>query len=177
MYYCVKDENDKVLLFNPVKSIVETDLSFHPDWEPYGIQETEDFYVLDPEFGYVLMNEEYYARETQRRQTFFESQFLATSLGNYRLQPKGYANAQQSIDTVNALVLYSQGLTAEIASQVIFYDTPDFTKPEQCTEAWLIQHQHHPNPMTLQEWGTFYVEFSRAYALKQYKDQMEAQNN
>ena len=177
MYYCVKNENDKVLLFNSSKQVIKTDLLFHPEWEKYGIQETDDFYVLDPELGYVLYDQAWLDRETQKRQQNFESQFLQTSLGNYRLNPRGYANAQQSMDTINALVIYSQGLTAEIAAQIIFYDTPDFSKPAQCTEEWLVQHQHHPEPMTLQEWGQFYVEFSRAYALKQYRAEMEAQGN
>ena len=107
--------------------------------------------------------------ETQQRQANFESQFLLTSQGNYRLQPKGYANAQQSIDTINNIVMASGGLTEQIAQMIIFYDTPDFTKPEECTEEWLVQHQHHPQAMTVEQWVQFYIEFTTLYAQKQYK--------
>ncbi len=130
----------------------------------YEIRETEEEYQA---WGYT--EEE----RTQQRQDDFESQFLATSLGNYRLNPKGYANAQQSIDTVNALVIYSQGLTEQIANKVIFYDTPDFTKPEECTEEWLVEHQHHPEPMTQQQWAMFYIEFTQAYANKMYQEELK----
>lgn len=111
--------------------------------------------------------------ETQQRQANFESQFLLTSQGNYRLQPKGYANAQQSIDTVNNIVMAMNGLTEQIAQMIIFYETPDFSKPEECTEEWLIQHQHHPQPMTVQEWVQFYIEFTTLYAQKQYKASLQ----
>lgn len=107
--------------------------------------------------------------KTQERKENFESQFLLTSKGNYRLQPKGYANAQQSIDTINNIVNASGGLTEQIANMIIFYDTPDFTKSEECTEEWLVQHQHHPEPMTIQQWVEFYIEFTTLYAQKQYK--------
>ena len=113
--------------------------------------------------------------ETALRQANFEANFLATSLGNYRLVPQGYANAQQSIDTVNNMVMYSQGLTEQLANRIIFYETPDFTKPEECTEEWLVQHQSHPEPMTLQQWGAFYLEFTALYANKMYQKQLEEQ--
>lgn len=136
-----------------------------------------DFQTNDGKYIWVndeiVPNPNYEQEETEKRQVDFESKFLATSLGNYRLQPKGYANAQQSIDTVNALVTYSQGLTEQVANKIIFYATPDFTKPEECTEEWLVEHQSHPQPMTLQEWGAFYIEFSTAYANKMYQKEME----
>lgn len=113
--------------------------------------------------------------EAERRQEYFESQFLLTSKGNYRLMPKGYANAQQSIDTINNIVNASGGLTEQIANMVIFYDTPDFTKPEECTEEWLVEHQHHPEPMTIQQWVQFYIEFTTLYAQKQYKATLQQQ--
>lgn len=107
--------------------------------------------------------------QQQQRRENFENQFLATSKGNYRLQPKGYANAQQSVDTINNIVMAMGGLSETIANMVIFYETPDFSKPEQCTEEWLVQHQHHPQPMTIQEWTQFYIEFTTLYAEQQYR--------
>lgn len=106
---------------------------------------------------------------TEQRKQNFEAQFLQTSLGNYRLQPKGYANAQQSIDTINNMVNAMDGLTEQIASMVFFYQTPDFSNPEECTEEWLVAHQYNPQPMTKIEWTKFYIEFTTLYAQKQYR--------
>ena len=117
----------------------------------------------------VVINPNYDEEQALKRKTDFENQFLLTSKGNYRLQPKGYANAQQSMDTINNIVMAMGGLTETIANMVIFYDTPDFTKPEQCTEEWLLEHQHHPETMTTQQWVQFYIEFTTLYAQKQYQ--------
>lgn len=122
---------------------------------------------------YTLCGNEYVLTDSEEavnyRQLEFYKKFLATSLGNYRLQPKGYANAQQSIDTINNIVMAKGGLNETIAQMVIFYATPDFTKEEECTEEWLVQHQIHPQPMTLQQWVQFYIEFTTLYAQQQYK--------
>ena len=120
-----------------------------------------------------VIDTDYEEKQRKARQEYFYNNFLATSKGNYRLQPKGYANAQQSIDTVNNIVNASGGLTEQIANMIIFYDTPDFTKEEECTEEWLIQHQHHPEPMTVQEWVEFYIEFTTLYAQQQYKASLQ----
>lgn len=129
---------------------------------------TDDEYVLDGD-EYVKKDKHWEDEQTAKRQADFEANFLATSLGNYRLKPKGYANAQQSIDTVNNIVMAMGGLNETIAQMVIFYATPDFSKPEECTEEWLVQHQSHPEPMTTQEWTQFYVEFAGLYANAVYK--------
>ena len=110
------------------------------------------------------------------RQEEFYNKFLATSKGNYRLQPKGYSNAQQSVDTINGMVNALGGLTQQIAQMVIFYPTPDFTKEEECTEEWLIAHQYNAEPMTKEEWTDFYIEFSSLYAMNQYKKANENVN-
>lgn len=137
------------------------------DAELYCLDKTEETFD-----EYVACGDEYVLADSQevvdyRRENFYNT-FLATSLGNYRLQPKGYANAQQSIDTINNVVMLMDGLNETIAKMVIFYDTPDFSKAEECTEEWLVQHQHHPSTMTTAQWGQFYVEFSKLYANKVY---------
>ena len=103
-----------------------------------------------------------------RKQEFYKN-FIATSLGNYRLQPKGYANAQQAMDVTNTMATALGGLTEQLTSLVIFYETPDFTKEEECTEEWLVAHQVKPDVMTLEEWQKFYLEFCQLYAMQQYK--------
>lgn len=129
---------------------------------------TEDEYILDGD-EYVLNDAEYQKKQAENRQKDFYDKFLATSKGNYRLQPKGYSNAQQSVDTINGMVNALNGLTQQIAQMVIFYPTPDFTKEEECTEEWLISHQYNAEPMTKEEWTEFYIEFSTLYAMNQYK--------
>ena len=127
------------------------------------IEETKDVYLY---VNGVYIKEKELA---DIREKLFYDKFLSTSKGNYRLQPKGYANAQQSVDTINGMVNALNGLTQQIAQMVIFYPTPDFTKEEECTEAWLIAHQYNAEPMTKEEWTDFYIEFSSLYAMNQYK--------
>lgn len=126
-----------------------------------------DHYIWDG--SDVVLNPNYDEEQSEKRRENFYKEFMATSKGNYRLQPKGYANAQQSIDTIHNIVMASGGLNEQIANMVIFYETPDFDIPEQCTEEWLVQHQIHPEPMTLQEWVPFYIEFCTLYAQSQYR--------
>jgi hypothetical protein len=133
----------------------------------YEVKETEE--ALEA-WGYT--EEE----KSLQRKKDFESKFLSTSKGNYRLQPKGYSNAQQSVDTINGMVNALGGLTQQIAQMVIFYPTPDFTKEEECTEEWLIAHQYNAEPMTKEEWTDFYIEFSSLYAMNQYKKANENVN-
>lgn len=143
----------------------------YPDYIPQVLPSdynSEKYIIVD---GLLVLNPNYEQEQAAKRRANFESQFLLTSLGQYRLQPKGYANAQQSIDTVNNIVMAMGGLNETIANMVIFYDTPDFTKPEECTEEWLLEHQHHPEPMTKEQWLQFYIEFTTLYAQKQYKIQ------
>nr|DAH14886.1 MAG TPA: hypothetical protein [Caudoviricetes sp.] len=111
----------------------------------------------------------------QRKETF-TSQFLVTSLGNFRLQPKGYANAQQAMDVINTMATALGGLTEQLTNLVIFYPTPDFTKAEQCTEEWLVANQIKPNVMTLADWQKFYLEFCQLYAMQQYKSEVVNEN-
>ena len=110
------------------------------------------------------------------RKQYFFSQFIVTSLGNFRLQPKGYANAQQAMDVINTMATVSGGLTEQLTNLVIFYPTPDFTVEEQCTEEWLVANQIKPNVMTLVEWQKFYLEFCQLYAMQQYKSEVVNEN-
>lgn len=134
------------------------------------IEETDEEYVLNLDgTEYVLKDEHWEEQQTEKRREDFYNNFLSTSLGNYRLKPKGYANAQQSIDTVNNMVMAFGGVNETLANMVIFYETPDFTKEEECTEEWLIAHQYNIQPMTIQQWTQFYIEFASKYAQQMYK--------
>lgn len=138
---------------------------------------TDKWDIVDGEFVDITDTPEYQEEQTEKRRTDFYDNFLATSLGNYRLKPKGYANAQQSIDTVNNIVMAFGGLTEQVAQMVIFYRTPDFTKEEECTEDWLVAHQYNPEPMTREQWLQYYVEFTQKYAAAQYKKQNAQSSN
>lgn len=117
----------------------------------------------------VVLNENYETELAQEREKTFYTHFIKTSLGNYRLEPKGYANAQQAMDVTNTMATALGGLTEQLVPLVIFYETPDFTKEEECTEEWLVAHQKNPSVMTLEEWQKFYFEFCQLYAMQQYK--------
>ena len=81
---------------------------------------------------YVLYNGEYIVQDrvTVEREKEFYTHFIKTSLGNYRLEPKGYANAQQAMDVTNTMATALGGLTEQLVPLVIFYETPDFSKAE-----------------------------------------------
>lgn len=133
----------------------------------YAIEEQEDKLVA---LGYT--DEE---KANARKQEFY-TQFIQTSLGNYRLQPKGYANAQQAMDVTNTMATALGGLTEQLTNLVIFYETPDFTKAEQCTEEWLVANQIKPSVMALADWQKFYLEFCQLYAMEQYKSEVVDEN-
>ena len=52
---------------------------------------------------------------------------------------------------------------------IIFYQQPDFTQPEQCTEEWLVQHQIVMPAMTVQEFMQLYVAFMTAWNTEEHE--------
>ena len=119
--------------------------------------------------GEIIENPNYEKEQAEARKEKFYKEFIATSLGNYRLQPRGYSNAQQAMDVTNTMAQALGGLTEQIASLITFYPTPDFTEEAQCTEEWLIENQVNPSPMALEEWTAFYLNFCESYAMNQHK--------
>lgn len=161
--YYIQD-NNKIIGYDTDKERLETTIKISK-YKNAEILETEDL-IID---GKIITQEQYEQEQAQEREQTFYTQFIKTSLGNYRLEPKGYANAQQSIDVVNNNVNTLRSLTEELAKWIIFYETPDFSKAEECTEEWLVAHQKNPSVMTLEEWQKFYFEFCQLYAMQQYK--------
>lgn len=74
----------------------------------------------------------------ERKTTFLQTFFKVEGYGYYRRVPKGYQSAVESINTAYNMCKENKGLPAGV---LIFYEEPDFTKAEQCTEEWLTQHQ------------------------------------
>lgn len=103
------------------------------------------------------------------RKAKFNSEFLTTSRGAFRLHPKGFANALQAIDFIDKQVEKVGSVTEQIAGQVIFYQIPDFTIAEQCTEDWLVTHQLTLSTMSKEDWNTLYLEISQLYITQQYR--------
>lgn len=108
----------------------------------------------------------------QRKATFLESFFKVGNYGYYRRQPKGYQSAVESMNVLFNIANVTQGLQAGL---IIFYEEPDFTKPEECTEEWLVEHQIVMPAMTLQEFLALYVEFMTAWNTEEHVSLEEEQ--
>lgn len=119
--------------------------------------------IEETETEYQLYNGEYLTPEEIadiREADFKEKFFEIPTYGWFRKQPKGYSSAVESLNTAFNAVSIISSLSAKT---LIFYTAPDFTKPEECTEEWLIEHQTFNEAMTAQEFGQFYVAFMTAW--------------
>lgn len=135
--------------------------------------EVTEEYVYDEDLTvYVPKDAEWEEKQAQSRKAEFEGKFIQTSWGWYRKQPKGYANAPQSIDIIFNIVNASGGFTEQVADMMLFYQQPDFDNPEECTEEWLVAHQYKHNPCTTQEFLQFYVAFQTAWANDKYRSSL-----
>lgn len=168
MSYFILIKDNQILNATESKTLNEDIIDIEVDKALYDdFCENPNKYLWDGEN--VVLNENYETELAQEREQTFYTHFIKTSLGNYRLEPKGYANAQQAMDVTNTMATALGGLTEQLVPLVIFYETPDFTKAEECTEEWLVAHQKNPDVMTLEEWQKFYFEFCQLYAMQQYK--------
>lgn len=168
MSYFILIKDNKILHATESKTLNEDIIDFEVDKALYDdFCENPNKYLWDGEK--IVLNENYEAELAEERKNKFYQEFISTSLGNYRLEPKGYANAQQAMDVTNTMAMALGGLTEQLVPLVIFYETPDFTKAEECTEEWLVAHQKNPSVMKLEEWQKFYFEFCQLYAMQQYK--------
>jgi hypothetical protein len=129
--------------------------------------EDNDLYIYSN--GEIIPNPDYDEIKADERKKEFENKFIQTLWGWYRKQPKGYANAPQSIDIIFNIVNASGGFTQQVADMMLFYQQPDYDKPEECTEEWLIEHQYKHEPCSTQEFMQFYIAFQTAWANDQYK--------
>ena len=101
----------------------------------------------------------------QRQEVFLRDFFNVEGYGYYRRQPKGYQSAVESMNVLFNIANVSKGLQAGL---IIFYPEPDFTKPEECTEEWLIEHQIIEPAMTLEEFLNLYVAFMTAWNTQEH---------
>lgn len=97
----------------------------------------------------------------EQRQADFERTFFnIPGFGWFRKVPKGYSSAVECLNLAFNNVSLLGKLPAET---MIFYTQPDFTKPEECTEEWLVAHQTKNAEMTVEQFGQFYAGFSVAW--------------
>lgn len=118
--------------------------------------------VLNPNW-----DEEQYIR---REQEFKADFFLIPNYGWFRKKPKGYSSAVESLNTAFNAVTIMGKLPANM---LIFYTAPDFSKPEECTEEWLIEHQTFNAEMSAQEFGTFYVGFMTSWNTQEHVNEVQ----
>ena len=119
--------------------------------------------IEETEIEYELYNGQYLTQEKiadLREEDFKKDFFEIPTFGWFRKVPKGYSSAVESLNTAFNAVSIMQSLPART---LIFYQAPDFTKPEECTEEWLIEHQTTNEQMTAQEFGVFYIAFMTAW--------------
>lgn len=172
MAYYIFVENGKINGSGECECLTEGFKNIEVTEEVYNdFIEDADRYIYQD--GEIIPNPDYEEIKANERKTEFESKFIQTSWGWYRKQPKGYANAPQSIDIIFNIVNASGGFTEQVANMMLFYQQPDYDNAEECTEEWLVEHQYKHEPCSIQEFMQFYIAFQTAWANDQYKSNGE----
>lgn len=115
-------------------------------------------------------SEQYQQEQAEKRKEEFNNNFVMTSWGAFRKTPKGYSSAVEAVNTVFNMVNVQQEFTEQLAPLLIFYEVPDFTDEEQCTEEWLVANQKTHEPCDLATFMQWYLEFQTVWAKTQYTD-------
>lgn len=121
---------------------------------------------------YPVIDPHWEQEQADKREADFKSKFFnIEGYGWYRKQPKGYSSAIESLNTAfNSFTIMQQtGIENFPANVFIFYQAPDFTKPEECTEEWLVAHQTKNEAMTALEFGTFYTTFANTWNAEEHE--------
>lgn len=155
MYYI--EQNNKILAYNEILADLQAAIEFKPELAELEIKET-DRPIIDFEFADTAEYQEEQANK--RQQAFLKDFFNVNGYGYYRRVPKGYQSAVESMNVLFNIANLTKGLQAGL---IIFYEEPDFTKPEECTEKWLVEHQIIMPAMTLEEFMQLYVAFMTAW--------------
>jgi hypothetical protein len=162
MTYYAFIENNKINGKGQCSVLNDDIISFEITEEVYN---NIDHYIWDG--SDVVLNPNYDEEQAEIREADFKKQFFKVdNFGWYRKQPKGYQSAVESMNVLFNIANMTQGIQAGL---VIFYQEPDFTKPEQCTEEWLVQHQIIMPAMTLQEFMGLYVAFMTAWNAEEHE--------
>ena len=110
-------------------------------------------------------------QKAEEREEDFKSKFFnIPGYGWFRRVPKGYNSAVDCLNLAFNNVSILGGLPEGL---LIFYQEPDFTKPEECTEEWLIAHQIVMGAMTKEQFGALYSAFSVAWNTQEHVSEVE----
>lgn len=129
------------------------------------IEQDPLYYIISD--GHLIKNPNYDEEMAQQRKdAFLKDFFNVTGYGYYRKVPKGYQSAVESMNVLFNIANVTDGIQAGL---IIFYQEPDFTKPEQCTEEWLIEHQIVMPAMSKVEFLQLYVAFMTAWNTEEHE--------
>ena len=120
-----------------------------------------DKYVWNGEA--VVLDPDYEQKQADEREANFKAEFFQVgNFGFYRKKPKGYTSALESLSVAYNMI--TSGAIQQLpAGTFIFYPEPDYTKPEECTEEWLVAHHILSEAMTAQQFVQFYAAFVTAW--------------
>ncbi len=105
-------------------------------------------------------------RKAMFLQDFFKVNLGELGNGYYRKKPKGYQSAIESINTAQIICSKMNGLPAGV---LIFYKQPTFSKPEQCTEEWLVAHQIVIPALTVEQFDELYLSFIQSWNKQEHE--------
>lgn len=115
----------------------------------------------------IIIDPDYDEKQAEIREQNFKSKFFnIEGYGWYRKQPKGYQSAIESMNVLFNIANVTDGIQAGL---IIFYQEPDFTKEEECTEEWLVEHQIIQPAMTKQAFMSLYVAFMTAWNTEEHE--------
>lgn len=166
MYYANIDSHNNLVDIGLCQMTVDS----YGSSDVQNLEVTEEIYNNSQEHGLsyykynngeIILNPDYSQEQADLRQADFESKFFnIPNFGWFRKVPKGYTSAVECLN----LAFNNVSLLGKLpANTMIFYAQPDFTKPEECTEEWLVEHQTKNAEMSVQEFGEFYAGFSVAW--------------
>lgn len=116
--------------------------------------------------GEIAINPNYETEQLKKLEKEFDSQFFEIpNFGYFRRIPKGYNSAVESLNTVCSVVTFMKLLPQ---GTLTFYHKPDFAKPEQCTEEWMVNNSYKNEAMTLDEFAVFYTTFITAWNTQEH---------
>lgn len=166
---CYTIQNNSILTADKEETLTRFYENVYPLPDDYEVGK----YIIDDVTEKLVPNPSWEKEQADKREIEFKSRFFNIGgYGWYRKQPKGYQSAIESLNTAfnRFTVMQKMGIEVFPANVFIFYAQPDFTKPEECTEEWLIEHQIRNEEMTVQEFGSFYATFTDAWNTEEHEN-------
>lgn len=157
-------------VLNPETGLCEVGLgSNYPFYKSIGMTKQDVEQSEKDNLWYLADKCPHYTEEEkaqQRQEDFLKDFFKVENFGYYRKSPKGYQSAVESMNVLFNIANVADGIQAGL---IIFYEEPDFTKPEECTEEWLVEHQIIQPAMTKAEFLQLYKTFMTAWNAQEHE--------